>query len=74
MRRTSSSVQGLTVSATPTLLDDRPADMASLLRQIVAAPRARHDETGLDLCYVTSDLLVTYVSCLLSSALSAFCS
>ncbi|KAI9816236.1 MAG: Telomerase protein component 1 [Pycnora praestabilis] len=27
--------------------------MASLLRQIVAGPRSRHPETGLDLCYVT---------------------
>ena len=31
--------------------------MASLLRQIVASPRARHDETGLDLCYVTDDII-----------------
>ncbi|KAK5029975.1 Telomerase protein component 1 [Exophiala sideris] len=27
--------------------------MASLLRQIVAGPRARHPQAGLDLCYVT---------------------
>ncbi|KJR81926.1 protein-tyrosine phosphatase [Sporothrix schenckii 1099-18] len=33
--------------------------MASLLRQIVAGPRARHDETGLDLCYVTSNIIAT---------------
>ncbi|KAG8526498.1 uncharacterized protein KY384_008698 [Bacidia gigantensis] len=29
--------------------------MASLLRQIVAGPRARHPEAGLDLCYVTDN-------------------
>ncbi|CAK7225707.1 Telomerase protein component 1 [Sporothrix curviconia] len=33
--------------------------MASLLRQIVAGPRARHDETGLDLCYVTTNIIAT---------------
>ncbi|TPX11749.1 uncharacterized protein E0L32_007486 [Thyridium curvatum] len=33
--------------------------MTSLLRQIVAGPRAKHAETGLDLCYVTSDLIAT---------------
>lgn len=33
--------------------------MASLLRQIVAGPRAKHAETGLDLCYVTDDIIVT---------------
>ncbi|ETI28462.1 hypothetical protein G647_00911 [Cladophialophora carrionii CBS 160.54] len=33
--------------------------MASLLRQIVAGPRARHPEAGLDLCYVTDDVVVT---------------
>ncbi|EXJ64521.1 hypothetical protein A1O7_00857 [Cladophialophora yegresii CBS 114405] len=32
---------------------------ASLLRQIVAGPRARHPEAGLDLCYVTDDIVVT---------------
>lgn len=26
---------------------------ASILRQIVAGPRARHPEAGLDLCYMT---------------------
>jgi len=35
--------------------------MASLLRQIVAGPRAKHDETGLDLCYVTSKIIATCV-------------
>jgi hypothetical protein len=35
--------------------------MTSLLRQIVAGPRAKHDETGLDLCYVTEDIIATYV-------------
>lgn len=35
--------------------------MASLLRQIVAGPRAKHAETGLDLCYVTDNIIVTYV-------------
>jgi len=34
--------------------------MTSLLRQIVAGPRAKHDETGLDLCYVTEDIIATY--------------
>ncbi|KAF3768103.1 hypothetical protein M406DRAFT_289433 [Cryphonectria parasitica EP155] len=33
--------------------------MTSLLRQIVAGPRAKHKETGLDLCYVTDDIIVT---------------
>lgn len=33
--------------------------MASLLRSIVAGPRARHDETGLDLCYVTTNIIAT---------------
>ncbi|KIW77873.1 hypothetical protein Z517_07706 [Fonsecaea pedrosoi CBS 271.37] len=32
---------------------------ASLLRQIVAGPRARHPEAGLDLCYVTDYIVVT---------------
>lgn len=36
--------------------------MASLLRQIVAGPRARHPEAGLDLCYVTDNIVATYVS------------
>ena len=33
------------------------ADMmkASILRQIVAGPRLKHAEAGLDLCYVTDD-------------------
>ena len=33
--------------------------MASLLRQIVAGPRARHPEAGLDLCYVTDSIVAT---------------
>ncbi|KAG5915725.1 hypothetical protein E4U61_004315 [Claviceps capensis] len=33
--------------------------MASLLRQIVAGPRARHAEAGLDLCYVTDFIIAT---------------
>ncbi|KAL1999229.1 hypothetical protein VTN02DRAFT_4863 [Thermoascus thermophilus] len=33
--------------------------MASILRQIVAGPRSRHPETGLDLCYVTDNIIVT---------------
>ncbi|KAF5017915.1 hypothetical protein F66182_10120 [Fusarium sp. NRRL 66182] len=33
--------------------------MASLLRQIVAGPRARHPEAGLDLCYVTDHIVAT---------------
>ena len=32
---------------------------ASLLRQIVAGPRARHPEAGLDLCYVTDFIVAT---------------
>ncbi|KAH7359850.1 hypothetical protein BKA66DRAFT_573958 [Pyrenochaeta sp. MPI-SDFR-AT-0127] len=34
-------------------------DQASLLRQIVAGPRARHAEAGLDLCYVTDNIIAT---------------
>lgn len=30
-----------------------------ILRQIVASPRARHDEAGLDLCYVTDYIVAT---------------
>lgn len=33
--------------------------MASLLRQIVAGPRSRHPEAGLDLCYVTPFIIAT---------------
>ncbi|KAH6632102.1 hypothetical protein F5144DRAFT_612624 [Chaetomium tenue] len=33
--------------------------MASLLRQIVAGPRVKHQETGLDLCYVTPNIIAT---------------
>jgi protein-tyrosine phosphatase len=33
--------------------------MASLLRQIVAGPRSRHPEAGLDLCYVTDEIIAT---------------
>ncbi|KAL2121063.1 hypothetical protein VTJ04DRAFT_5090 [Mycothermus thermophilus] len=33
--------------------------MASLLRQIVAGPRVKHAETGLDLCYVTENIIAT---------------
>ncbi|KAI5304807.1 Telomerase protein component 1 [Ascosphaera pollenicola] len=33
--------------------------MASILRQIVAGPRARHAETGLDLAYVTDNIIAT---------------
>lgn len=36
--------------------------MASLLRQIVAGPRSRHPEAGLDLCYVTDNIIATYVN------------
>lgn len=35
--------------------------MTSLLRQIVAGPRIKHEDTGLDLCYVTSNIIVTFV-------------
>ncbi|KAL4948924.1 hypothetical protein BDW69DRAFT_175511 [Aspergillus filifer] len=33
--------------------------MASILRQIVAGPRLQHPETGLDLCYVTDNIIAT---------------
>ncbi|KZF23356.1 hypothetical protein L228DRAFT_246120 [Xylona heveae TC161] len=33
--------------------------MASILRQIVAGPRAPHPEAGLDLCYVTERIVAT---------------
>ncbi|KAL9114453.1 MAG: hypothetical protein Q9227_001534 [Pyrenula ochraceoflavens] len=33
--------------------------MASILRQIVAGPRARHPEANLDLCYVTDNIVAT---------------
>jgi len=35
------------------------AGMASLLRSLVASPRQRHPEAGLDLCYVTDNIVVT---------------
>lgn len=33
--------------------------MASILRQIVAGPRAQHPEAGMDLCYVTDNIIAT---------------
>lgn len=33
--------------------------MASFLRQIVASPRVKHQETNLDLCYATDNIIVT---------------
>ncbi|KAL8724871.1 MAG: hypothetical protein Q9166_007700 [cf. Caloplaca sp. 2 TL-2023] len=33
--------------------------MASILRQIVAGPRQKHPEAGLDLCYVTENIIAT---------------
>ncbi|KAK1752239.1 nucleoporin POM33 [Echria macrotheca] len=33
--------------------------MTSLLRQLVAGPRVKHEEAGLDLCYVTSKIIAT---------------
>ena len=33
--------------------------MTSILRQIVASPRARHPEANLDLCYVTDNIIAT---------------
>ncbi|KAH7313111.1 hypothetical protein BKA65DRAFT_152948 [Rhexocercosporidium sp. MPI-PUGE-AT-0058] len=33
--------------------------MASFLRQLVAGPRSRHPEAGLDLCYVTDQIIAT---------------
>ena len=44
--------------------------MASLLRQIVAGPRLQHADTGLDLCYVTEDIIVTYASLSVPSLLT----
>lgn len=38
-----------------------PGEMSSILRQIVAGPRVKHQETGLDLCYVTSNIIATSV-------------
>lgn len=35
--------------------------MASILRQIVAGPRARHPEAGLDLCYVTDNSQIIHI-------------
>ena len=39
----------------PILLLQLTQAKASLLRQIVAGPRSRHPEAGLDLCYVTDN-------------------
>lgn len=39
--------------------DPSTLPMTSILRQIVAGPRARHPEAGLDLCYVTDFLVAT---------------
>ncbi|KAI9368409.1 hypothetical protein BJX61DRAFT_546562 [Aspergillus egyptiacus] len=36
-----------------------PVEEASILRQIVAGPRLAHAETGLDLCYVTDNIIAT---------------
>ncbi|KAK4663591.1 Telomerase protein component 1 [Podospora pseudopauciseta] len=33
--------------------------MTSLLRQLVAGPRVKHQDTGLDLCYVTKKIIAT---------------
>ncbi|KAI0398558.1 phosphatases II [Xylariaceae sp. FL0594] len=33
--------------------------ITSILRQVVASPRARHLEAGLDLCYVTDNIIAT---------------
>ncbi|KAJ5569545.1 Phosphatase tensin type [Penicillium hispanicum] len=33
--------------------------MSSILRQIVAGPRLQHPEAGLDLCYVTNNIIAT---------------
>ncbi|KAJ5205261.1 Protein-tyrosine phosphatase catalytic [Penicillium cf. griseofulvum] len=33
--------------------------MSSILRQIVAGPRQKHPEAGLDLCYVTDNIIAT---------------
>lgn len=34
-------------------------DMAPFLRQLVAGPRVLHEDSGLDLCYVTPQIIVT---------------
>ncbi|KAK0667765.1 protein-tyrosine phosphatase-like protein, partial [Cercophora samala] len=34
--------------------------MTSLLRQLVAGPRVKHQDTGLDLCYVTKKIIATF--------------
>ncbi|OXV05765.1 hypothetical protein Egran_06471 [Elaphomyces granulatus] len=34
-------------------------EMTSILRQIVAGPRLQHPEAGLDLCYVTDNIIAT---------------
>ncbi|KAH9870866.1 hypothetical protein J1614_006438 [Plenodomus biglobosus] len=48
------------LSTRPLLLMSHPHPyQASLLRQIVAGPRARHAEAGLDLCYVTDNIIAT---------------
>lgn len=54
------STQNEAVSRPRELQTTRPV-MASLLRQIVAGPRSRHPEAGLDLCYVTDFIIATYV-------------
>ncbi|KAK4463174.1 nucleoporin POM33, partial [Cladorrhinum samala] len=35
------------------------SQMTSLLRQLVSGPRVKHQETGLDLCYVTENIIAT---------------
>ncbi|CAP65473.1 uncharacterized protein PODANS_6_9730, partial [Podospora anserina S mat+] len=37
--------------------------MTSLLRQLVAGPRVKHQDTGLDLCYVTKKIIATFDVC-----------
>lgn len=44
--------------------------MATVLRHIVASNRIKHQEAGLDLCYVTANLLAT---CVFSPLLFLLC-
>ena len=48
----------------PILLSPLIQSKASLLRQIVAGPRSRHPEAGLDLCYVTDNSTSPFNGCI----------
>jgi protein-tyrosine phosphatase len=52
------------LSSTPPHLEAHPSShnahtMTSILRQIIAGPRAKHPESNLDLCYVTPFIIAT---------------